>query len=136
MNSMAHARTGIPSDRFAAAPMRAVRSLAIIGAFFGVALLAGSFAVPLNRSDSMDPVEIAQRCKDWDAAALTAMERRAEGPEIGKQVYLRTAMTWLAEGRRSCEFGSDARAERFYRRIIGRAATQPTLTPAQATATR
>jgi hypothetical protein len=37
---------------------------------------------------------------------------------------------WLAEGRRSCEFGSDARAERFYRRIVGRAVTKST--PAQA----
>jgi hypothetical protein len=74
-------------------------------------------------------VELAQRCREWDTAALKAMERRANGEEVGKQVYLRAAMMWLAEGRRSCEFGSDVRAERFYRRIVGRAVT--TATPAQ-----
>jgi hypothetical protein len=103
--------------------MRPLRNLGVVAAFFGVALFAGWFAVPVNRSDTMDPAELAQRCRGWDAAALAAMERRSEGPEIGKQVYIRSAMTSLAEARRSCELGSDVRAERFYRRIVGRAAT-------------
>jgi hypothetical protein len=132
MNSMAHGPTGLAADRFAAAPVRPIRSLGIIAAFFGVAALAGWYSDPLTRSDTMDPVELAQRCKEWDAAALAAMERRVNGPEVGKQVYLRAAMMWLAEGRRSCEFGSDARAERFYQRIVGRAATQSSARPTQA----
>jgi hypothetical protein len=136
MNSMAHGRTGLTADRFAAAPVRPVRSLGIIAAFFGVAALAGWYSNPLPRSDTMDPVELAQRCRDWDAAALAAMERRANGPEVGKQVYLRMAMTWLAEGRRSCELGSDLRAERFYRRIVGRVVTQSPAGTTQAAAGR
>lgn len=136
MNTIAHSRTGVASDRFDSNPMRAARSLGTVALFFGVALLAGWFAVPLNRTAALDPAELTRRCAAWDAAALAAMDRRAEGPEIGRQVYLRSSMMWLAEARRSCDLGSDARAERFYERIVGRSVIKAAGAPVQAGAGR
>ena len=94
------------------------RQAAPTAAFFTSAIFLMWLASPPEHS--MDMSAVAENCARWDATAVTAMTRRLADPsEVGKQVYARSANMWIAEARRYCANGSDARAERYFRRIIG-----------------
>ena len=85
----------------------------------GIALIVAGLLSPPTRTGMSDPAAIAAECTRMDAEAVASMaERRIEGPAVGKQIYVRTAPLWLAEARRSCAAGMDARAARFYRRMM------------------
>lgn len=91
---------------------------ALILAVCGSALLASGTVSPVGRSGRVDSTDISTACSEWDAKAVEALaHNNIRGREAGT-AHARTAPLWLAEARRSCADGLDARAQYLYRRIV------------------
>ncbi|MFC5067929.1 hypothetical protein [Flaviflagellibacter deserti] len=73
---------------------------------------------------ALDPGSTAQACVEWENASLDALNKRMDGPEVGREAFERSANRWLAEARRNCSSGSPARAARSYQKIIATAKTE------------
>ena len=88
---------------------------ALILAACGSALLVSAPISPAGRSERVDASDISAACSEWDAKAVEALAHNIRGREAA---HARTAPLWLAEARRSCAAGLDARAQYLYRRLV------------------